>query len=147
MPSAYSSSSSVCVAAPRRPRTELLLLGGGLRPGCLARALGTTSGRGTVRDPPSRGVELMILIAGGSGELPTLSPLLRFARFERNMFLMVATASLVPIGNARLEPCSDDFRRVARGGGQLKLTLLYRGVSEKDTPPCTGGCGFLLGTK
>ena len=51
----------------------------------------------------------MILIARGSGELPTLSPLLLFACFERNTFLMVATASPVPIGNARLEPCSEIF--------------------------------------
>jgi hypothetical protein len=50
-------------------------------------------------------VELMILIAGGAGELLTLSPLLLFA----SIFLMAATASLVPIGNARLEPCSEIF--------------------------------------
>lgn len=47
----------------------------------------------------------MILIAGGAGELLTLSPLLLFA----SIFLMAATASLVPIGNARLEPCSEIF--------------------------------------
>jgi hypothetical protein len=49
-------------------------------------------------------VELMILTAGASGELLTLASLLPFACFERNMFLMAATASLVPIANARPEP-------------------------------------------
>jgi len=87
MASACSSSSSASVVAARRPSTELLLLGGGLRPGCAARLLGTTSGTATVgRGLPSRGVELMILTAGASGEVLTLASLLLFARLERNMF-------------------------------------------------------------
>jgi len=48
-------------------------------------------------------VELMIVIAGASGELLTLSSLLLFACFERTIFLLAATASLVPTGNARPE--------------------------------------------
>ena len=63
----------------------------------------------------------MILIAGGAGELLTLSPLLLFA----SVFLMAATASLVPIGNARLEPCSEIFD--------------VEGVTLKIRPPYLGG--------